>query len=67
MARRFPGPLVAGTFQMIVTLLLLAVYVVVFVPGGLLLRLAGRDPLTRTWEPKAASYWLSRKAGSSRP
>ncbi len=61
MARRFLGPLAGGTFQFMMTLLLLAVYVVVFVPGALLLRFAGKDPLTRKWEPNRPSYWQSRK------
>lgn len=63
MTRRFLGRLVGGTFQFVATFLLLAVYVVAFVPAGLLVRLAGKDPLTRKWEPDASSYWQSRKVG----
>ena len=48
---------------MIVTLLLAVVYVVVFVPAGLLLRLVGVDPLRRKWAPKGSSYWESVKVG----
>jgi hypothetical protein len=38
-----------------------AVYVVVFVPFGLVMRLFGRDPMARRFDPAAASYWIARK------
>jgi hypothetical protein len=63
MARRFVGSLLGGAFRLIVTLLLAVVYVVVFVPAGLLLRLVGVDPLRRKWAPKGSSYWESVKVG----
>ena len=41
-------------------ILLALVFYVVVVPTGLLMRIAGRDPLRRTRDSKAASYWLPR-------
>ena len=63
MAKRFPGPLIGGMFRVVGTILLVAIYVAVFVPGGLLLRIVRIDPLTRKWDPNASSYWRSIKAG----
>jgi hypothetical protein len=40
--------------------LLLAVFFLVFVPTGLLLRAFGRDPLTRRFDRTRTSYWLAR-------
>ncbi len=45
--------------------LLAAVYYLVFTPVGLLLRLAGRDPLARRFAPGAAGYWMPRGAARS--
>lgn len=41
-------------------LLLGVVYYLVITPIGLLLRLLGRDSLTRELDPKAESYWIRR-------
>ena len=30
----------------------------IITPAGLLLRLAGKDPLERRWEPDASTYWV---------
>ncbi|NGO77800.1 hypothetical protein G6045_19365 [Streptomyces sp. YC504] len=38
--------------------LLAVVYYLVVTPIGLLAR-ATRDPLTRSWDPKAESYWVT--------
>jgi hypothetical protein len=44
--------------------ILTLVFVLVMTPLGLVLRLLGRDPLQRKWEPGAASYWIrSRQPG----
>jgi Saxitoxin biosynthesis operon protein SxtJ len=32
----------------------------VFTPVGLAMRLAGRDAMTRTYEPRARTYWVQR-------
>ena len=46
----------------LVTLVLMGVvYYLVITPTGLLLRLFGRDPLSRKFLPGAASYWIRRK------
>jgi hypothetical protein len=42
-------------------LVLAAVYYLVLTPIGLLMRLAGRDPMRRTIDPNAATYWIERK------
>jgi hypothetical protein len=39
-------------------LMLAIIYYLVVTPTGLLMRLAGRDPLNRKIDPKAESYWL---------
>lgn len=39
------------------------VYFAVITPIGLLLRLAGRDPLERAFEPARASYWVEHHTG----
>jgi hypothetical protein len=41
-------------------LLLLIVYYVILTPVGLAMRLAGRDPLDRSPDPAAESYWVRR-------
>ena len=41
------------------------VYYLVLTPIGLAMRLLGRDPLNRRFDPKAASYWTAR--GPERP
>jgi hypothetical protein len=44
--------------------ILLVAYYGVVTPVGLALRLRGRDPLTRSFDPSAASYWIRRRAPS---
>ena len=34
----------------------------VFTPVGWVMRVAGRDPMARTWQPEARSYWVKRDA-----
>lgn len=41
-------------------LLLAAVYYLVLTPIGLTMRMLGRDPMERRFDPKAESYWKSR-------
>lgn len=41
--------------------LLAVVYYGLFVPLGLAMRLAGRDPLQRRFDPQAATYWQPKK------
>jgi len=43
--------------------LLAAIFFLVIVPVGIVLRLAGRDPLERKFDRSAASYWKPRDAG----
>lgn len=46
--------------------LLGAIYYLVFTPVGLLLRLFGKDPMTRRLEPTAASYWIEHRPCESK-
>ena len=46
-------------------LLLAAVFYLLFAPIGLLLRLAGKDPLQRRFDPAAETYWIPRKSDNS--
>ena len=41
-------------------IMLFVVYVIAVVPTGLIMRLRGKDPLHRNFEPDAASYWVHR-------
>lgn len=41
-------------------IVLFVMFAVMFVPVALVMRLAGRDPLKRRFEPGAASYWIDR-------
>jgi Saxitoxin biosynthesis operon protein SxtJ len=36
-------------------------YYVVMTPTGLIMRLLGRDPMTRKYKDKSESYWIARK------
>lgn len=40
--------------------ILTAVYFLLITPVGLLMRLVGRDPMHRTWDRGADSYWIAR-------
>jgi hypothetical protein len=44
-------------------LLLAFIYYVVLTPIGLLMRLVGRDPMERSFDRKAASYWVPHNPG----
>ena len=37
----------------------------VFTPTGIVMRLMGRDALTRQWEPERRSYWVKRNPPDS--
>lgn len=41
-------------------IVLFLVYSVAVVPTGLLMRLVGKDPMRRKFDPGAGSYWVSR-------
>jgi hypothetical protein len=42
-------------------LVLAATYYLLFTPIGLIMRLFGRDPMQRTFDPTASTYWIARK------
>lgn len=50
------SPLILGT-----------VFIVVIVPVGGLMRLLGKDPLARKWDPTKPSYWIARDSNSLGP
>jgi predicted membrane metal-binding protein len=39
---------------------LFLVYIIAVVPTGILMRLMGKDPMRRKFDPTASSYWISR-------
>jgi hypothetical protein len=50
----------------LITLVLMGVvFYLVITPTGLLMRLFGRDPLSRKFRPEAESYWIRRREDAS--
>jgi len=47
--------------KIISPIMLFVVYVIAVVPTGLIMRLRGKDPLSRRFDREAASYWVHRK------
>jgi hypothetical protein len=45
--------------------LLAIVYYLVFTPIGLIMRLLGRDPMRRRFEPERKSYWVEHRPGGA--
>ena len=43
-------------------LILAVIFYAVFTPIGLVMKLLGRDPMHRKWDPKAETYWVPHKA-----
>ncbi len=43
------------------------IFYLTILPIGLVLRLAGKDPLNRRWAPDATSYWIERSPPGPRP
>ena len=41
--------------------LLTILFIVVMVPTGLIMRLSGKDPMERKFDPDAPSYWIKRE------
>jgi hypothetical protein len=46
--------------------ILAILYYVVLTPVGLLMRLAGRDPMDRAIDPKASTFWVRHNPGAER-
>jgi hypothetical protein len=40
--------------------LLTAIFVLLFIPTGLILKLMGKDSLKLKWDSRATSYWVDR-------
>jgi hypothetical protein len=60
-------PLAKKLAQLVTWIVLSAVFYVVFTPYGLVMRLMGKDPLDRRFEPGRASYWIRRSDGPFDP
>ncbi len=45
--------------------LLTIIFFLVLTPTGLIMRLVGKDPMDRKWDPAAESYWIKREDGAS--
>ena len=41
--------------------LLTIIFFLVLTPTGLIMRLVGKDPMERKWDPEAKSYWIKRE------
>ena len=52
-----------GTFagRLLTYLLLVPFFYLCFFPGRLILKLLGKDPMKRGFEPNATTYWISRE------
>ncbi len=48
-------------------LLLVLSFVLLVTPLGLIMRLVGRDPMTRTWDPESPTYWIPRRRAEHDP
>src|SRR5262249_3685857 len=46
-------------------LILAVIFYLVFTPIGLIMRLFGRDPMQRSFEPSAKTYWVSHNPGGN--
>ena len=53
---------IIGNFMGIVNtyVLLTLIFVLLFIPIGLILKMTGKDSLKRKWDSKAPSYWIER-------
>ncbi len=47
--------------------ILTVIFVFLFVPIGLLMRIFGKDPLRRKLDPNAKTYWISKKYDTEAP
>ncbi|MFQ5954428.1 MAG: SxtJ family membrane protein [Kiloniellales bacterium] len=56
-----------GLTRFISPIVLAFLFYLVVTPIGLVMRLAGKDPLRLQWEPKADSYWIERKPPGPKP
>ncbi len=41
--------------------LLTIIFFLVLTPTGLMMKLVGKDPMDRKWDPEAKSYWIKRE------
>jgi hypothetical protein len=56
-------PVARGIARVFTWLLLTLAYYLVFTPFGIVMRMLGKDPLQRRFEPEAATYWEARNDG----
>ena len=49
--------------RIVAPIVMLILFLVVFTPLGLIMRLFGKDPLKRKYDPRASTYWIRRGSG----
>lgn len=54
-------------YKVVNPLVMALLYYLTIVPTGILMRLSGKDPLNRTFDPKAESYWIDRDPPGPEP
>jgi Saxitoxin biosynthesis operon protein SxtJ len=54
-------------FKVISPVVLALLYVITFVPIGLIMRASGRDPLRLKRDPEASTYWIKREPPGPAP
>jgi hypothetical protein len=54
-------PVAHGISRLTTWLLLTLVFVLAFIPYGMILRLLGKDPLERRIDRSRSSYWIARE------
>ena len=56
-------PVARGIARVLTWLVLTLAFYLVFAPFGIVMRMLGKDPLHRRFEPDAATYWETRNDG----
>jgi hypothetical protein len=56
-------PVARAIARVLTWILLTLAYYLVFTPFGVVMRILGKDPLHRRFEPEAATYWEPRNGG----
>jgi hypothetical protein len=53
--------------MIVAPVVMLALFLIAFTPMALILRLMGKDPMRRKFDPKARSYWINRGGEGGAP
>ncbi len=54
-------------FHVVNPVVMLLMFAVIIVPAGLVMRLAGHDPMRRRFDPGAVTYWIERRPPGPAP